>query len=73
MNKQTSPLKPKRIKALTRQFHDELIVYDHRRHRAHCLDATYSREVNFPTKLPRESLGIHPRLAGQTGVPTRAV
>jgi hypothetical protein len=36
----TDPLKPKRIKALTRKFDDELLVYDGRRHKAHCLNKT---------------------------------
>jgi hypothetical protein len=40
MNNQTVPLKPKHIKALTREFHDELLVYDAGRHRAHCLNKT---------------------------------
>jgi len=40
MSNQTSSLKPKRIKALTREFYDELLVYDDRRHRAHCLNKT---------------------------------
>jgi hypothetical protein len=38
MNKQTNPLKPQRIEALTREFHDELLVYDRQRHKAHCLN-----------------------------------
>jgi Coenzyme PQQ synthesis protein D (PqqD) len=37
MNHETS-LKPKRVEALTRQFCDELLVYDDRRHKAHCLN-----------------------------------
>jgi hypothetical protein len=40
MTNQTNPLKPKRIAALTRQFHDELLVYDAERHKAHCLNKT---------------------------------
>lgn len=40
MNNQTKALKPKRIKALTRQFDDELLVYDPGRHMAHCLNTT---------------------------------
>jgi len=40
MNKQTNPLKPQRIEALTREFHDELLVYDRQRHKAHCLNQT---------------------------------
>lgn len=36
----TDQLKPKRIKALTRKFDDELLVYDERRHKAHCLNRT---------------------------------
>ena len=40
MNKQTNPLKPQRIEALTRKLGDELIVYDQRRHKAHCLNQT---------------------------------
>ena len=40
MNKQTDPLKPQRIEALTRKLGDELIVYDQRRYKAHCLNQT---------------------------------
>ncbi len=40
VKEQTDPLKPKRIKALTRKFDDELLVYDERRHKAHCLNKT---------------------------------
>ena len=36
--KQTNPLKPKRIEALARELHDELLVYDRQRHRVHCLN-----------------------------------
>ena len=40
MTKQINPLKPKRIDALTREFHDELLVYDGKKHKAHCLNKT---------------------------------
>jgi len=40
VKEQTDPLKPKRIKALTRKCDDELLVYDERRHKAHCLNKT---------------------------------
>jgi hypothetical protein len=40
MNKQTNPLKPRRIAALTRKFYDELLVYDTRTDKAHCLNKT---------------------------------
>ena len=40
MHNQTKPAKPKRIEALTRELHDELIVYDRQRHRVHCLNKT---------------------------------
>jgi Coenzyme PQQ synthesis protein D (PqqD) len=40
MSKQANPLKPQRIEAFTREFGDELLVYDQRRHRAHCLNKT---------------------------------
>jgi hypothetical protein len=39
-NDQTNPFKPRRIEALTREFGDELLVYDVERHRAHCLNKT---------------------------------
>src|SRR5258708_36739098 len=38
--KQTNPLQPKRIEALARELHDELLVYDRQRHRVHCLNKT---------------------------------
>ncbi len=31
---------PKRVDAVSRQFYDELLVYDSRTHRAHCLNQT---------------------------------
>ena len=34
------PPKPKRIEAVTRKFHDELLIYDARKHQAHCLNKT---------------------------------
>jgi len=37
---QMNSVKPKRIRALTRPFDDELIVYDARTHIAHCLNRT---------------------------------
>jgi len=40
MTNQINPLKPKRIEALTREFHDELLVYDGEKHKAHCLNKT---------------------------------
>jgi len=40
MSNLIDPLKPKRIAALTREFHDELLVYDAQKHRAHCLNKT---------------------------------
>jgi hypothetical protein len=40
VKEQIDPLKPKRIKALTRKCDDELLVYDERRHKAHCLNKT---------------------------------
>jgi hypothetical protein len=40
MTNQINPLKPKRIDALTHEFHDELLVYDRERHKAHCLNKT---------------------------------
>src|SRR5882672_3932867 len=40
MNDKSKPPKPKRIEALTRKFHDELLVYDARKHKAHCLNET---------------------------------
>ena len=32
--------RPKRVDALTREFGDELLIYDMRTHRAHCLNKT---------------------------------
>lgn len=55
MNRQSCPLKPKRIEALTRQFHDELLVYDAQRHRAHCLNKTAAmvwRECDGEATVP---------------------
>ena len=40
MSIQIDQLKPKRIAALTREFDDELLVYDAERHKAHCLNRT---------------------------------
>ena len=40
MTKQFHRLKPKHIDALTREFHDELLVYDGEKHKAHCLNKT---------------------------------
>ena len=40
MNDKSKPTKPKRIEALTRKFHDELLIYDARKHHAHCLNET---------------------------------
>lgn len=40
MNNPTNLLKPKRIRALTRQLNGELIVYDAQTHKAHCLNET---------------------------------
>jgi hypothetical protein len=40
MSNQINQLKPKRIECLTREFQDELLVYDPERHKAHCLNRT---------------------------------
>ena len=40
MNDPTNLRKPKRIRALTREFDGELIVYDDQTHKAHCLNKT---------------------------------
>lgn len=40
MKNRIDQLRPKRIVALTREFYDELLVYDEGTHKAHCLNKT---------------------------------
>jgi hypothetical protein len=69
MNNQTNPVKPKRIKAVTRQFDDELLVYDAERHVAHCLNKTAAMvwlECNGDATVPDIVEGLKSSLQAES-------
>ena len=65
MHNQTKPAKPKRIAALARELHDELLVYDRQRHRVHCLNQTAAAvwlECNGEATVPEIAKKLEHRM-----------